>query len=150
MSTELTRDEQEIRELVAERAAAMREKDAKRVVSQFAPGAVTFTLAPPLRQADTDAHDVEARQRWFDGFEDEMGYDVRDLEVTVGGEVAFAHALTCLTASPKGSPEGFELWFRSTLGLRRVGGAWRIAHLHDSTPFYMDGSFRAAVDLTPR
>lgn len=28
-------------------------------------------------------------------------------------------------------------------------GAWRIAHRHESVPFYMDGSNRAAVDLTP-
>lgn len=26
---------------------------------------------------------------------------------------------------------------------------WRIVHQHESTPFYMDGSFTAAVDLTP-
>jgi hypothetical protein len=25
----------------------------------------------------------------------------------------------------------------------------KIAHEHESVPFYMDGSFKAAVDLTP-
>jgi ketosteroid isomerase-like protein len=45
--------------------------------------------------------------------------------------------------------EGFDLWFRSTLGLRKSDGVWRIVHEHTSTPFYMDGSFRAAVDLKP-
>jgi ketosteroid isomerase-like protein len=29
------------------------------------------------------------------------------------------------------------------------GGAWQIVHEHISTPFYMDGSLKAAVDLTP-
>ncbi|MFD0204902.1 MULTISPECIES: nuclear transport factor 2 family protein [Saccharothrix] len=43
----------------------------------------------------------------------------------------------------------FDLWFRSTVCLRRVDGVWRIAHEHTSTPFYMDGSFSAALDLTP-
>jgi ketosteroid isomerase-like protein len=28
-------------------------------------------------------------------------------------------------------------------------GAWKIAHEHTSVPFYMDGSFRAAIDLKP-
>jgi ketosteroid isomerase-like protein len=43
----------------------------------------------------------------------------------------------------------FELWFRSTLVLREVDGRWQIVHSHESTPFHMDGSLRAAVDLTP-
>jgi PhnB protein len=30
-----------------------------------------------------------------------------------------------------------------------VRGAWKIVHEHSSTPFYMDGSYRAAVDLKP-
>ena len=48
-----------------------------------------------------------------------------------------------------GQHESIEVWYRSTFGLRRIEGSWRIAHRHDSTPFYMDGSFRAATDLKP-
>jgi ketosteroid isomerase-like protein len=43
----------------------------------------------------------------------------------------------------------FELWFRTTLVLRETDGHWQIVHVHESTPFHMDGSLRAAVDLTP-
>jgi ketosteroid isomerase-like protein len=42
-----------------------------------------------------------------------------------------------------------DLWFRQTLGLLKIDGAWKIAHEHSSVPFYMDGSFKAAVDLKP-
>jgi ketosteroid isomerase-like protein len=38
---------------------------------------------------------------------------------------------------------------RSSFGLRRIAGTWRVVHQHDSTPFLMDGSFRAATDLQP-
>ena len=38
---------------------------------------------------------------------------------------------------------------RVTIVLRRIGGAWKITHQHTSVPFRMDGSFKAAVDLTP-
>ena len=47
------------------------------------------------------------------------------------------------------SAEGFAMWFRMTLCLHRAGEGWRITHEHVSTPFYMDGSFRTAVDLQP-
>ncbi len=40
-----------------------------------------------------------------------------------------------------------DLWFRSTVGLRRTASGWQITHEHESTPFYMDGSGRAATDL---
>jgi ketosteroid isomerase-like protein len=38
---------------------------------------------------------------------------------------------------------------RATVGLRRIGGRWQVTHEHSSVPFYMDGSYRAAVDLQP-
>jgi hypothetical protein len=41
------------------------------------------------------------------------------------------------------------LWFRATLAVRRIAGAWRIAHIHTSVPMAMDGSGRALADLTP-
>ena len=42
-----------------------------------------------------------------------------------------------------------DLWFRATLALRRTDGIWKVVHEHNSTPFYMDGSDRAALDLQP-
>jgi ketosteroid isomerase-like protein len=35
------------------------------------------------------------------------------------------------------------------LGFRKIDGKWAIAHEHSSVPFYMDGSYKAAVDLKP-
>ena len=42
-----------------------------------------------------------------------------------------------------------DIWFRATMGLRKTGGRWLIVHDHSSVPFYMDGSYRAAMDLQP-
>jgi PhnB protein len=49
----------------------------------------------------------------------------------------------------KADGERVDLWFRSTIGLRRTAAGWQITHEHDSTPFYMDRSGRAATDLKP-
>ena len=62
--------------------------------------------------------------------------------------MAFVHCLTRMTATPMGSPDPFSLWLRSTFGLRRIEGRWLITHRHESTPFHMDGSFRAATELS--
>ena len=42
-----------------------------------------------------------------------------------------------------------DLWFRATLGFRKIDGKCAITHEHSSVPFYMDGSFKAAIDLKP-
>jgi ketosteroid isomerase-like protein len=42
-----------------------------------------------------------------------------------------------------------DLWYRTTACLRRTSDGWRIAHLHNSVPFAMDGSGRALLDLRP-
>jgi len=135
----------EIRGVVGELEAAMRAGDAKAVVALYTPDAVRYDLAPPLRHLGAEVHDVAALQAWFDGFGGSVGYEVHDLAVTAGEEVAFAYSLNKMY-----DPDGhFELWFRATYCLVRTGGRWLVAHEHTSTPFYMDGSFRAALDLQP-
>lgn len=40
------------------------------------------------------------------------------------------------------------MWVRATLGYRRIDGAWRIVHDHESVPFD-PGTGRALIDLEP-
>ena len=139
--------EDEIRLLIEERIAAMKAKDAGRAVSRIADSAVTFELAPPLAQEPGAAAHPEALAAWLDGFE-ELDIEVRDMVIEAETTVAFAYALHHLTGTRKGG-QPVSLWMRSTLGFRRDIGGWTIVHAHTSVPFYMDGSFRAAVDLEP-
>jgi ketosteroid isomerase-like protein len=145
-------DDQQIRALLADFHAALEAKQAARVISYSAPDTVVYDLAPPLR-ADTDPErSVGALDAWFATFDGPMEYETRDLDVVVGGDVAYCHGLTRLTATPSGSTDSFDLWTRSTFGLQRRDGSWLITHEHTSTPFHMettDGTFRAATDLTP-
>jgi len=137
----------EIRAVVGELEAAMRAGDATAVVALYAADAVRYDLAPPLRHTGEEVHDAAGLQSWFDGFGGSVGYEVHDLAVTAGDGVAFAYSLNKMYDP---SPEGrFELWFRATYCLVRDGERWLLAHEHTSTPFYMDGSFAAALDLQP-
>lgn len=142
-----------IRALVTDHVQALQDGDVRAVVDCYAEGAVSFDLRPPLRYASPRATRIEDVQNWLTGFAGPVRVEVRDLDVTTDGDVAFCHSLNALTATPYGSPEPFTLWYRATLGLRRVDGRWRITHEHKSTPFHMEMdenfSFRAAVDLTP-
>ncbi|MGQ0837756.1 YybH family protein [Actinokineospora sp.] len=149
VSVRTSQDEAQIREVIADQATALWARDAVRLVAHYAPDVVQYDLAPPLRHLGPDVRDAAARQSWMDGFAGPIGLTIRDLEVTVGGDIAYCHSLNKLAATPHEAPEGFEMWFRATVCLRKVDGTWWITHEHTSTPFYMDGSFLTATDLQP-
>jgi uncharacterized protein (TIGR02246 family) len=140
-----TNAEARIRVLIDGWANAMRAKDADGVMSHYAADNVTFDLAPPLISAAANAKGLEA---WFATWQGPLGYEIRDLNITAGDDVAFCHSLNRLSGT-KVDGEEADVWFRLTLGFRKTGAEWRIVHHHESVPFYMDGSYRAAVDLEP-
>jgi ketosteroid isomerase-like protein len=146
MSTE--QDVRTVRDIVRDRVDAMRNGDAPTICSAYAPGAVVFNLAPPLRQPDGSAQDVAAQQAWFDDKGGSVWIEMRDVDVRVAGDLAVVTALESMGSRP-GAPEQFTLWYRTTLVYARGPQGWLIVHEHSSTPFHMDGSLRAAVDLQP-
>jgi ketosteroid isomerase-like protein len=139
---------QEIREVIEAKAAALQTGDVKFLKSYYAPQVREFTLAPPLGTL-TDSSDPVPVEQWLDGFERPPRREVTRLEITTDGDVAFATSIDSMTMAPKGGAQEITLWFRVTLGLRRIDGRWLVTHEHESVPFYMDGSLRAAVDLEP-
>jgi PhnB protein len=72
----------------------------------------------------------------------------RDLEITAGDNVAYCTGLNRIGGA-KTDGERPSIWVRVTACLRKLDGRWKVAHEHISTPFYMDGSLKAAVDLQP-
>jgi ketosteroid isomerase-like protein len=143
-----TNEQAAIRSVINTWASAMRAKNADGVVSQYAPDNVKFILAPPLQYTKDHPFDKKSLQEWFFSFQGPIDYENRDLDITAGNDVAFCHSLNRMMATTtKG--EKVNLWFRATLGFRKIAGQWKIAHEHSSVPFYMDGSFKAAVDLKP-
>jgi ketosteroid isomerase-like protein len=127
---------------------AHRQKDGARIVSHYEKDAVIFDLSPPLLSPlGTDAAAV---QGWLDTWDGPVDQTPRDVEITVGGDFAFAHGFLELSGHPKAAEgEKISLWMRATVCLARHGSGWKIVHEHTSVPFYMDGSFRAALDLKP-
>ena len=138
-------DAKQIRNLIDDWAAGLRAKDANWVKRHHTKDFVHFSLAPPLVADENGAYGLEA---WFDTWKGPLGFEVRDLKIVTGDEVAFSHSLNHLTGT-KMSGETSDLWFRSTFGFRKLSGEWKIVHEHESVPFLMDGSDKAALDLNP-
>ncbi len=120
------------------------DRDAAAVVEAYAPDAVIYDLAPPLGRRGLKRDEIAA---WLATWDGPVTLDCRELEITVDGDLAFSTALNRMRGSQGGEPQ--DLWFRTTTCFRRTNGGWRIVHDHTSVPFYMDGSYRAAIDLKP-
>jgi ketosteroid isomerase-like protein len=145
MAEKIRKDEEtRIRTVVQGAWSAIGAKDAEKALSHYARDRVQYSLAPPLRVQ----LDATALNDWFATWRGPIGIEIRDLAVHVSGDVAFCTSLNRMTGT-KTDGAAVDLWFRATMGLRERGGEWKIVHEHESVPFYMDGSFRAAVDLKP-
>jgi ketosteroid isomerase-like protein len=140
-----TSDEASIRNLIDQRVNALYSKDAQGVLSALTTDFVGFSLAPPLVSTMTDAKAYDA---WFATWQGPIGTEVRDLAIVVSGDLGVSHSLNLMTGTAASGHE-VKLWYRQTLSFRKVDAQWKIAHEHNSVPFYMDGSFRAAIDLKP-
>jgi ketosteroid isomerase-like protein len=81
----------EIRALVDDWAGAVRAKDVDAVMRHYAADVVAFDLAPPLQYAGADALRASLAA-WFPTFRGPVGYDVRNLAVTAGADVAFCRS----------------------------------------------------------
>jgi PhnB protein len=137
-------EEAAIRAVVEDWASALRAKNGARVKSHGVAEMVHYSMAPPLVSDGAGSNDLQA---WFDTWQGPIGYEIRDLEITAGGDVAFCTCLNRMTGTQGGGDT--DVWFRHTMGFRKIDGRWKIVHSHESVPFYMDGSDKAAVDLKP-
>jgi uncharacterized protein (TIGR02246 family) len=124
-------DEQAIRELITHWAEAVHTGDLDTVLAEHDPDIVMFDVPPPydgLRGIDA------YRDSWPPFFEwQRQGalFEIVELNVTAGDDVAFAWALLRC-----GKPEEFEVnpdnRLRMTIGLRKRDGHWVVTHEHHS------------------
>ncbi|MBB3063098.1 YybH family protein [Microbulbifer rhizosphaerae] len=140
----LTADRTEIEAIFQRLAKAHADRDAGAIVALYAPNAVIYDLAPPLGHRGMERHSVS---EWLATWDGPIRIDIRDLELTIDGDLAFATALNRMRGLQGGAEQ--DLWFRSTTCFCKADGRWRIIHEHTSVPFYMDGSDQAALDLEP-
>jgi uncharacterized protein YndB with AHSA1/START domain/ketosteroid isomerase-like protein len=134
--------------VLAEHSRAHREKDAALMIKLFTDDIASFSLAPPLQRIGADARNAASFESWFKTWRGGIGLEFGDLAIATGGNIAFAYGLGRMTGT-KTDGAVIDLWTRYSIGFRREGGAWKIANLHTSVPFHMDGGFKAAVDLKP-
>jgi ketosteroid isomerase-like protein len=126
-------DEADIRRRIDKLADAIRGLDLQAVMSFFTPDVLSFDIEPPLQHVGAEAK----RKNWgrvFALYENPLSYEVRELTITVGTDVAFAHSFNRLSGTLKSGITTTGFWVRTTMCLRKVNDRWFIAHDQVSVP----------------
>jgi uncharacterized protein (TIGR02246 family) len=124
-------DEEQIRDLIERWAAAVHAGDLPTVLADHAPDIVMFDVPPPYE----GVRGLEAYRASWPGFFRWQAagavFEIESLHVTVGADVAFAYGLLrCGTAADFEQDPQQRL--RLTVGLRKSGDRWVVAHEHHS------------------
>lgn len=138
--------EAEIRALMEEWSNAVRTKDIDKLSAHYAPDVVVFDLLPPLEFVGAARY----RQNWVEWFASWpglIGYEMRDLTITAGDDMAFSRSLNHITGA-RTAGEKTDVWVRATVCFRKLGGQWKVTHEHMSVPYDME-TRKAALDLKP-
>ena len=139
-------DETAIKRVIEGGVNAVRNKDIGGVMSLYAPEVVSFDIVPPLRYVGADAF----RNVWeevFSSFQGPIGYEMHDLTITVGDDVAFAHSLNRISGTMNNGQKT-DLWLRWTACFRKINGKWLIVHHQNSVPVDLQHG-KAVLDLKP-
>jgi uncharacterized protein (TIGR02246 family) len=125
-------DQARIRALIERWAAAVHAGDLDTVLADHASDIVMFDVPPPYEGVrGIDAY----RETWppFFRWQERASFDIEELEVVAGDDVAYAYALLRC-----GTPDEFAAnpaqRLRLTLGLRKDGDRWIVTHEHHSFP----------------
>jgi uncharacterized protein (TIGR02246 family) len=125
--------EKEIRKLIERWAVAAHACDLDTVLAEHTDDIVMFDVPPPQE----GARGIEAYRATWPGFFEWQAqgatFDILELDVTAGVDVAFAWALL-RCGTPEENAAHPERRLRLTVGLRKEDGRWRVAHEHHSFP----------------
>src|SRR5262245_27101990 len=129
----MTEDEKQIRSLIEGWARAVHAGDLDGVLADHSTDIVMFDVPPPNEGVrGLDAY-LETWPPFFEWQRRGAAFEIVELDVTAGDDVAFAHALLrCGTAEELDKDPDLRL--RLSVGLRKNGDRWIVTHEHHSFP----------------
>jgi uncharacterized protein (TIGR02246 family) len=139
-------DEAAIQGLLDDCIRSLHDKNIDGIMSIYAQEVVSFDIVPPLQYIGADAF----RKVWeetFLVFQGPIHYEIHDLSITVGDDVAFTHSLNWMSGTLTNGQK-LDLWVRWTACFRKINGKWLIVHHQNSVPVDLETG-KAMLSLKP-
>ncbi len=137
-------DESEIRQQMDNHIKALCDMDLDSIMTIYAPDILSFDVEGTYLRTEAK------RKAWVNVFsmiEPPLDYEIRDLTITVGDDVAFSHSLNRLSGNLKHEQQ-IGSWVRYTACFRKIEGNWLITHEQVSMPIDFE-SGKAIFGLKP-
>jgi ketosteroid isomerase-like protein len=124
-------NESQIRILIENWAAAVRNNDMNAILAHHSADMVMYDVPFPFESIGIEAY----RKTWdiFFKYTKPAVFDIQELNIIADQHVAFCYA-TMKCADKSNSDEFVELPFRLTIGLKKINDQWVIIHEHHSVP----------------
>ncbi len=127
-----TVNENLIRQLIENWAAAVRGKNIDAILKHHSKDIVMYDVPEPFQSVGINAYQ-ETWDTFFDWAKDYGVYEIKDINIIAGEDVAFCYASMQCAGSHKNEEKEF-LNFRLTVGLKKINNEWIILHEHHSIP----------------
>ena len=92
-------------------------------------------------------HSGNVGEEVFSSFQGPIDYEMHDLSITVGDDVAFTHSLNRIRGTMS-TGQKTALWLRWTACFRKINGKWLIVHHQNSAPVDLEHG-KAVLSLKP-
>lgn len=126
-------DEQKVRDRIEAWARAVQSHDLDGVIARHAKDVVYFDVPAPPEVRGLDGY-ARSWPPFFRYIGKTGQFDLTELEISAGSDVAFAHAIVLV----RGACETRATHIRLTVGLVKLAGEWTITHEHHSAAFESD------------
>ncbi|WPU95023.1 nuclear transport factor 2 family protein [Mucilaginibacter sabulilitoris] len=141
-----TSDEAQLQIFIHERVEAICNKDIAGATNRYAQDVMLFDVVGPLQQSGIKAMQ-ERLNTWFASFDGNIGFEIKDLNIVLGGDAGFCYSFNHVSAKTKDGGN-LNMWWRETLGWQKINGEWLVTHAHSSVPFDAV-SGKGAIGLKP-
>lgn len=139
-------DKIKIRDLVEKRIEAVRSRNINEAVINCDSGLLTFDVVGELAGTGVGAA-KERLKKWFSSMKELVNFDMKIINMEAGDTVAFCNSFNHIQAIKEGGGK-LDMWWRETLGLKKINNEWTITSAHSSVPF--DGETgKASTHLKP-
>lgn len=124
--------EVQIRQQIDKLAEGIHAQDLEGLKRLYTANVVSFDVEPPLQHVGVEAK-MKNWSNVFTVFQDAT-YEVRDLVITAGDDVAFGHGFGRLSGTLRNGATTSGMWVRGTFCFQKIDGNWLIAHDQVSVP----------------
>ena len=123
-------NEIQIRQIIANWAKAVNGKDIKGILAHHSNDVLLFDVIGPVQSKGIGAYKQSWEQQFFPWYGEDGKFEIDELEVFAGDDVAFCHGIIYCGGTANG--QKMNLQIRLTIGLQKIDGEWMVVHEHHS------------------